>query len=135
LTIQSKIKEKWNMANILVVDSAKPTSEFVSKILSKYGHRVSASSSVDSALQWLEDDSNEAHLIIVDVGIREFQGLEFVELLKTRHDLQKIPVLVQTKGTNCDFFSFCDGSLRKPYSGKDLLDQVDLLIRGMFSGG
>lgn len=116
------------MAHILVVDSAKFTSEFVAKILTKYGHHVSISSTVGSAVQWLERTGNVAHLIIVDVGIRAFQGLEFVQLLKTHRDFQEIPVLVQTKGMNCDFFSFCDGSLRKPYSGKDLLDQVALLI-------
>jgi DNA-binding response OmpR family regulator len=123
------------MANILVVDSAKFASEFVARILTKYGHRVSISASVSSAVQWLELTGNVANLIIVDVGVRTFQGLEFVQLLKARREFQEIPVLVQTKGVNCDFFSFCDGSLRKPYSGKDLLDQVGLLIGTETSSG
>jgi CheY-like chemotaxis protein len=120
------------MALILVADSDAGAAEYVVHPLSKLEHRVVAATTVKLALDWLEKASQLPDLIIADVGLRVFQGQEFIEDLKSSTRLNKIPIIVQTMSLECDVFQFSDGTLQKPYSSRELIHVVNMVLRNIY---
>lgn len=116
------------MALILAASQDFDFSHGLAVALARLRHSVVATSRVDQALTWLEQASASPHLIIADVGLKSFGGLEFIQHLKQAPRFKQIPVLVQTKSSRCDFYDYCEGALRKPWSPSDLGRAVDLIL-------
>jgi DNA-binding response OmpR family regulator len=117
------------VASILFVDGRLGMDSQVRRSLMRIGHQVAIASNVNQARSWLAKNANPPDLIIVDVGIKDFKGLEFIQALKASKAWGAIPILVQTMSQNCDFFEMCDGSLLKPYSKNDLIQQINLILK------
>jgi DNA-binding response OmpR family regulator len=94
------------------------------------GHQVITAASVTDAKSMLEESDECPDLFIVDVGLREFRGLEFIEFLKADARWEKIPILIQSMSRTMDFYQFCEGTLKKPYSAAELTRQVGLMLSG-----
>jgi DNA-binding response OmpR family regulator len=119
------------MPLILIADSDLTISQNAVQPLSQSGHRVVAASTVRLAMDWLGKTNQLPDLIIADVGLRSFHGQEFIEDLKSSARLNKIPIIVQTKSLEMDIFQFSDGTLQKPYSSRELIHVVNMVLRNM----
>lgn len=103
------------MAVILAADHNKAVNTTVARPLAYLGHHVFTATKVDTALHWLEEAEKLPDLVIVDVGVREFGGLEFIKMLKSDRRWWDIPVLVQSMSHTMEFYQLCEGILMKPY--------------------
>jgi DNA-binding response OmpR family regulator len=119
------------MALILVADSDTDMANNIVLPLSKLEHRVVAATSIRLAMDWLVRTNQLPDLIIADVGVRSFQGQEFIEDLKASTRLRQIPLIVQTKSLEMDVFPFSDGTLHKPYSARELIYVVNMVLRNI----
>jgi CheY-like chemotaxis protein len=95
-------------------------------------HNLFTASSVGVGARWLERSEELPDLIIADVGLRSFQGREFVEALKRSVRWKDVPVLLQTKSVECGEFPQCEGMLVKPFSCRELIDIVCILLRASY---
>lgn len=91
-------------------------------------HSVVATSTVNQALQWLEQTKEIPQLIIADVGLRAFGGLEFLQRLKANQKWSAIQILAQTKSNRSDIFELCGVVVNKPWSNTELIMAVDLIL-------
>jgi response regulator RpfG family c-di-GMP phosphodiesterase len=113
---------------ILAVDQSPAINSNVVRPLSQLGHQVITANTVEQAKNILESAVERPSLFIVDVGMKEFMGLEFIQFLKEDVRWNHIPILVQSMSQTIDFYQFCEGVLMKPYSSGDLTRQVGLML-------
>lgn len=118
------------MALILTVTHDLAARSLMSRFLTP--HDIFTVSSVAQAARWLETSGVLPNLIIADVGLRSFQGREFVDALKRSVRWRDIPVLLQTKSRDCGEFSQCEGMLVKPFSCRELIDIVCIMLRASY---
>jgi CheY-like chemotaxis protein len=116
------------MALILAADHSETVLQTLVQPLSSLKHEVVTASSVVKAMEWLNASHRVPDLIIADVGLRSFQGLEFIHALKASAKWAGIPILVQTRGTQCEIFEHCESTLMKPYSSRELIHAVNLVL-------
>jgi DNA-binding response OmpR family regulator len=120
------------MALILVADGDADVANNIVLPLSKLEHRVVAASTIRLAMDWLGRTNQLPDLVIADVGVKTFQGQEFIEDLKKSSRLKSIPIIVQTKSLEMDIFPFSDGTLQKPYSSRELVHVVNMVLRNIY---
>ncbi|MBC7358531.1 MAG: response regulator [Desulfacinum sp.] len=76
------------MALILVLDDEKDACRLMQRVLSALGHRVQVFSRSAEARAWLED--NEPDLALLDIKLREDNGLSVLRLLRSRWPAAKV---------------------------------------------
>lgn len=97
--------------------------------LMRINHRVVMAPTIQFALNWLQETTALPDLIIVDVGLRAFQGFEFVEIIKSVQRWKDVPILAQTKSRYNEIFEHCNGTLQKPYSCQELARIVSCVLQ------
>jgi DNA-binding response OmpR family regulator len=117
------------MALILTVSHDKDLMRTSAHSLVRINHRVVMASTIQYALNWLAETNPLPDLIIADVGLRTFQGIEFVEIIKSTQRWKDLPILAQTKSQYHKIFEHCDGTLQKPYSYQELAHIVNLVLQ------
>ncbi len=116
------------MAAILIVSHDLSLIQKTESSLVREHHEIIGATTVQQGLTLLECLRVQPELILADVGLKEFRGYEFVQALKAKKDWAEIPVLLLTKSQKCEIFTVCDGILVIPYTRRDLLHTVGLLI-------
>src|SRR5438067_160245 len=76
---------------ILVVDDEEQMRELLSIYLRKQGYRVAAASTSAEALDQLE--KTPFHLVVVDIGLAEEDGLHLLAYLKAEHPKLRVVML------------------------------------------
>lgn len=117
------------MALILTASHDQELMQTVANSLVRIDHRVVLAPTIQFALNWLAGANALPDLIIADVGLRAFQGFEFVEIVKSAQRWKEVPILAQTKSQYHEVFEHCDGTLRKPYSHQELARIVNFVLQ------
>lgn len=118
------------MAKILVADDVEGIRKSLEVILSSAGHDVLTVENGQQALNALQNENN-FDLLITDVLMPEFDGIELISELKSK-DIQPKIIAVSGGGnkvTADDAVNiagcFSDFVLRKPFQMNDLIATVD----------
>jgi len=105
--------------------------ELISKIkgaLSEPRYHVEAFSSPALAMKKLKMDQDETSIVIIDVGLKKFGGLEFLQYVRELPNGANARIIVMTTKTKCDFHELADGSLIKPFTTLDLVQKVEFML-------
>lgn len=116
------------MALILAASQDFESSDRLTPALVPHGHQVVAAKTVQEAIRWLAEHRDRPELFIIDVGLRVFGGLEFLQQLRSSEKWKDVPVIVQTRSKECDIFEYCDASLMKPWTTTDLVRTVNIAL-------
>jgi CheY-like chemotaxis protein len=81
-------------AAILVVDDLEVNRELLSERLSERGHLVFQAADGESALELIEQQSFDA--VILDVMMPKIDGLTLLRIIREKHSLAELPVLMAT---------------------------------------
>ena len=79
---------------ILAVDDSVMMLEVYFHVLVAEGYSVSAATGGGQALRQLEDDMGVPDLILLDIGLPDMSGWEFLRVIRQRVEWRAIPVLV-----------------------------------------
>jgi len=122
------------MARILVVDDEELARFTIRDILETAGHDVEEAGNGNEALS--SQAANSFDLVITDLIMPEKEGVEtIVELRRDFPDLKIIAISGGGRTKNLDFLRLADefGAnkiLAKPFSGDELMEQVNGLLSG-----
>lgn len=117
------------MKTILVVEDTKSERQLISGLLTQAGLNVVAVDSVESARDWLEENSLP-NLILLDIILPGLNGLEFCRQIRgADFDCKRIPILFcSSKAEGFDrWWAMRQGGtdyITKPYAPQDLIDTV-----------
>jgi DNA-binding response OmpR family regulator len=117
---------------VLIVEDEPHIVESLSFVLRREGFSVSAVLDGEAALDSLRHDPPD--LVILDVMIPRLNGFEVLKHAKSDPALKAIPVIILTaKGQLQDRRLAeeigSDGFMTKPFSNRDIVEQVRRLIR------
>ena len=118
-----------SLGTILLVDDDVEATSAASELLAREGYRVVRAADGRRALKLL-DAGDHPDLIVCDLQMPVMSGWEFVEALRKRVDLGRIPV-VSWSGSDFHADHVGDAFLRKPINPSKLLRVIrDRLKRG-----
>ncbi|MDG2990649.1 response regulator transcription factor [Candidatus Synechococcus calcipolaris G9] len=118
--------------HLLLVDDEPGLREAVQAYLEDSGFTVTAVSSAQAALDYLQSEIPD--LVISDIMMPQVDGYEFLESLRSESHLSHIPVIFLTaRGMKRDriqgYDAGCDAYLSKPFDPDELVAIVNNLIR------
>jgi DNA-binding response OmpR family regulator len=113
--------------HLLVVDDEAPIRELLSEYLRKHGYEVSVAATANEAVR-LSNEST-VHLMILDIGLPDADGLELLEIVKTSHP--NLPVIMLTgMGFDDELLQEALAKKASAYLSKTLpLDQLLVQVR------
>jgi len=118
-------------ARVLLADDDPASTELVLSFLQSNGYRVSTASDGNRALEL--GASGDYELVILDVHMPLYDGVEVVEMLRKRHVLHPIKIIGLTGDTSEDVRlalvrGGVDGFLTKPVNLALLREEVHRLV-------
>ncbi len=114
---------------ILHVEDNPANRMLVRDLLEFHGYAVVEVFDGERALAIVEGE--RPNLILMDVELPDMSGLEVTRRIKTRPDLQRIPIIALTSiagGESKAAAAGCDAYLGKPYRPRDLLQTIRRLL-------
>ena len=116
---------------ILVVDDDKDILNLAKIMLEAKGYRITIADSGEEALENIAGDKPD--LVLLDAVMPGLNGLDVCRALKRSEDTRNIPVIIFTAlNQEVDLMlaeeDKADGYLRKPFTGKTLIDAVERLL-------
>ena len=125
-------RQKEGRSRVLIVEDEPHIIESLSFVLGREGFLVSSALDGEAAVEILRRDPPD--LVILDVMLPRLNGFEVLKLAKADPALKAIPVIVLTaKGQQQDRRLAeeigSDGFMTKPFSNRDVIDNVRRLIR------
>ena len=125
-------RQKEGRSRVLIVEDEPHIIESLSFVLGREGFLVSSALDGEAAVEVLRRDPPD--LVILDVMLPRLNGFEVLKLAKSDSALKSIPVIVLTaKGQQQDRRLAeeigSDGFMTKPFSNRDVIDNVRRLIR------
>jgi len=123
------------MATILVVDDEAHMRRLVSYILESAGHRVLAAPEGQTALAYLDDESQTIDLVFADIAMPGMDGFELLGTIRSHDRWRHLPVVVltaqgQDRDLNRALSTGADDFITKPFSSGQLLAAVRNLVPG-----
>jgi CheY-like chemotaxis protein len=124
-------------SRILVVDDDPSSCELVAYSLKPLGYRVAIAADGNRALNMGMDD--DIGLVILDVHMPMFDGIEILAMLRERHKMRPVKVLALTGDGSAEVRASMeskgiDGFLTKPVNLKSLREEVTRLMAGAMPG-
>jgi len=121
-----------SVARVLVADDDPASLELVQVYLESQGYEVASASDGNRALEWSE--SGEFDLVILDIHMPVYEGVEVLQMLRKRFIHHPIKIIALTADTGSELRDELvregiDGYLTKPVSLADLGDEVTRLLR------
>jgi DNA-binding response OmpR family regulator len=119
-------------AQILIVEDQSATSELIQDVLKDRGCEVQAVSTLAKARKSLERALPD--LLILDRGLPDGEGLDFLAEVRAAEKSAKLPVLMLTAQNTIDdkvsgLSRGADDYLTKPFNTEELAARVDALLR------
>ena len=120
------------MANILVIDDLPWMLKVVEMMLQQHGHTVTCTEDAKAVGGML--DQQNFDLVITDVFMPEVDGRDLIQTIKSKH---KTPIIAMTGGGSNieeinsvmdELKSSADSVLKKPFTVKELTDEVSRLL-------
>lgn len=126
----------WNQ-RILVVDDDPASCELVAYSLKPLGYRVAIAADGNRALNMGLDD--DIGLVILDVHMPIYDGIEVLAMLRERHKMRPVKVLALTGDGSAEVRASMetkgiDAFLTKPVNLKCLREEVTRLMTGSTPG-
>ncbi len=124
--------------SILVVDDEAVCADSLALGLRLKGHDVQIARGGREALEWLEQNSTAANLVLLDIMMPEIDGLEVLASLKKNETLSSIPVVLQTgisdmraieRGMELGARTW----IQKPFSNKQITSLVDTILHETYT--
>lgn len=117
------------MASILVIEDIADNYHFVNRVLSSRGHAITWAEDAQTALDLLE--TMRPDLILLDLGLPDYDGETVAGWLRRTPDLAEIPIIVVTAWPEETARKVvaaynCNDYLTKPVSIADLINKVNL---------
>ena len=114
-------------ATILYIEDNLDNRILIRRVLTAEGYRVVEAENAQQALEYLEKETPD--LILMDINIPEIDGYTLTRQLKTRPELQHVPILAMTanvmKGDmEKALQAGCDGYIPKPVDIDLLPEQI-----------
>lgn len=112
---------------IMVVDDDRFIRAFVQDRITSMGHRVYSAADGSEALKMVRDLGLEVNLLISDVLMPGMNGLELAKMMLAAAPDAKIIFMsgcVQPALISANSAKYKGGFIRKPFSGKTLVDHV-----------
>ena len=118
-------------SSVLIADDDEDIRALVSTILTKAGFRAEAVAGGVPALAVGRRDGAEVY--VLDVRMPDLSGLEVCRRLKASAETADRPILLisaesSTEDVAAGFAAGCDDYLPKPFSPRELVHRVDLLL-------
>jgi DNA-binding response OmpR family regulator len=118
-------------SDILIVDDEPSVLVVHEALLASQGHRISTAASPEEALARVA--AGPPDLIISDLMMPRFDGVELVRKLRENPDTRDIPVVLMSvlddRETRIRACEYADAFLNKPVDGLELLLRVRLLLQ------
>jgi len=114
---------------VVVVDDEEMDLYILMKNMNDNGYSAKGFSGGISAWEYLQENPDEADIIILDKMMGDLHGLEVVKLIKGHPALKHIPVMIQSGCTDTQegFEAGADRYIVKPFSSEQLITAVDEL--------
>lgn len=124
-------KEAATGARVYVVDDSLSVRKAIEHMLGPRGHRVTGGGSGEQALAELAEATPD--LVICDIVLPDADGLEICRFVRGQRRLRSVPVIAISGIVDEDVRrrsrdAGADAVLRKPFSGDDLVRQVEDLL-------
>jgi len=124
-------------SRILVVDDDPSSCELVAYSLKPLGYRVAIAADGNRALNMGMD--GDIGLVILDVHMPMFDGIEILAMLRERHKMRPVKVLALTGDGSAEVRASMeskgiDGFLTKPVNLKSLREEVTRLMADSMPG-
>ncbi|MCK4841106.1 MAG: response regulator, partial [Methylococcales bacterium] len=118
---------------ILVVDDEPALRELAYQILTRFGYKVLTASSGEAALNILLAQSNDIDLVLSDIIMPNMDGYQLAKQISILYPAIKIQLASGFSGNrHTDFNQKLQANmLNKPYSSKELLTNIRLLLNGV----
>ena len=118
--------------NILVADDDETSARFLTRLLSREGHRISIVNTVERALRACEVEAPD--LVLVDLVAPRGQGFELCRRLKNMTVTRFVPVVIVTAQSDRTdrlrgIEAGCDDFLVKPFDATELHARIQSLVR------
>ncbi len=123
---------------VLMVDNDPDAGAILETILRSGGYECHWVQTVAEANEALQDkrSGGRSVLALVDLLLPDGDGFDVVKAIRATPAVQDIPVILTSALQDEDVDLDCaDAYLRKPYSGKQLLKAVRLMLRARYEGG
>ena len=126
-------ERKVILRKILIVEDNDDSREFVVKVLKNKGYQIIEAIDGEEALS--KAQTEEPHLILMDISIPKIDGFEVTKKLKGMDEFKNIPIVALTahamKGDREKFISAgFEGYISKPIDVRELPEQVRNFLRG-----
>jgi len=124
--------ETHKNTNILTIDDSKFVRSFLKNILHAKGYNIFEASSAAAGKKILE--TNEIHLILLDLIMPDMDGMGFLELIKSDQDYYTIPVIVVSGDQSRENYSRvlkqgANDFIKKPFIIEEILLKCDIHIK------
>lgn len=121
-----------NSFNVLVVDDEWINVKILESIMPADTYKLIRASSGREALSIIEKEKN-LDLVILDLMLPDMMGYEVCSLLRDRHSMYELPILVMTADTKPENLTVCfecgaNDYLPKPFDKSELLSRIKTLI-------
>ena len=116
---------------IWVIDDESSILEVIKVLLEEHNYNVKNFNNPNDVLNF-SDKEPAPSVICLDLYLSGADGRDLAKQLKKNEFTKKIPLLIMTADVHIDEKSkeaLADDFLRKPFSIKDFLDKIDLLIQ------
>jgi len=116
---------------VLIVDDEPNVREVLADILEGAGYEVLTAASGREALDKLQSENREPHLVLLDIMMPGLDGFQVLDLIRQR---SSVPVIMLTArrevDTSCDALNFgADDYIRKPFRTQELLARIRAKLR------
>jgi CheY-like chemotaxis protein len=113
---------------ILILDDEEVCLSAAKLLLKRYGYKIATASNGKDGLDYLAEHRDSVLLILLDINMARMTGIEFLAIVKDDHNLNTIPVILQSAATDEEVqmglsLGACD-YIRKPYTGDALYNAM-----------
>ena len=128
-----KIVDKSRTINILLIDDEEVSYSSLSLLLYGKNFNISACNSGHAALDYLNKNSRQVDLIMLDLIMPDIHGLDILKMIKQNNNICHIPVLIQSGvAGNSEITQAMElgavDNIEKPFNMRLLLDKINSII-------
>jgi CheY-like chemotaxis protein len=123
------ISENLQGRSVLIIEDHIELGKILSRMVAAYGMRACIANSGHKGLQELKHEAHD--IILLDLYLRDMDGLDFLTLVRQDKETRHIPIVVLTAAFEKRRESLrrgCDDFLLKPFDTTQLISRISALI-------
>jgi CheY-like chemotaxis protein len=122
------------MAKVLIADDEPTTRFLIRRFVHDLGHWVIESSNGRRAWDVLWDN-RDIDLLITDLLMPELSGQGLIQLVRSSHELKKLPIIVITADSEADELQYLAGLGASAFARKPITPAIRQLIERLLQPG